>query len=68
MSPLRTYAWRHDIRSGALKRHDFPVAVAGDNREIWRWFDALPLPPPKSWWLNWPDALPRWLGGAAEWR
>lgn len=63
---------RADILEGASRLSqppsgvDFPVAVAGDNREIWRWFDALPLPPPKSWWLDWPDALPRWLGGASE--
>jgi hypothetical protein len=22
---------------------------------IWRWFDTLPLPPAKAWWLNWKD-------------
>jgi hypothetical protein len=27
--------------------------------DLWRWYDTLPLPPPKSWWRNWPDGLPR---------
>lgn len=32
--------------------------VAGDSSQLWRWYNALDLPPPKSWWLNWRDALP----------
>ncbi len=31
----------------------------GDNDALWRWIDALPLPPVKSWWRNWRDGLPR---------
>jgi len=35
-------------------------AVAGGDREqLWRWYRTLDLPPAKSWWLNWRDALPR---------
>jgi ferric-dicitrate binding protein FerR (iron transport regulator) len=30
----------------------------GDNDALWRWIDSLPLPPVKSWWRNWRDALP----------
>ena len=38
-------------------------ALGGDNDEVWRWYGALPLPPPKSsWWRNWRDGLPVWLG------
>jgi hypothetical protein len=33
--------------------------VGGDNTQLWRWYDALDLPPVKSWWLNWRDAFPR---------
>ena len=32
--------------------------VAGDSAQLWRWYGALDLPPAKSWWLNWRDALP----------
>ncbi len=32
--------------------------VAGDSSQLWRWYGALDLPPAKSWWLNWRDALP----------
>lgn len=35
------------------------AASTGDNDELWRWIDALPLPPVKSWWRNWRDGLPR---------
>jgi hypothetical protein len=31
--------------------------VRGDREQLWRWQDALNLPPPKSWWRNWRDAL-----------
>jgi hypothetical protein len=41
----------------------FTKAMGGDNDEVWRWYGALPLPPPKaSWWRNWRDGLPAWLG------
>jgi hypothetical protein len=30
--------------------------------DLWRWYDTLPLPPPKSWWRHWLDGLPRRLG------
>jgi FecR-like protein len=33
--------------------------LAGDSGQLWRWHQSLDLPPPKSWWLNWRDALPR---------
>ena len=33
--------------------------VAGNNGQLWRWYGTLDLPPAKSWWLNWRDALPR---------
>ncbi len=39
---------------------DLAAAAARDNDAIWRWIDSLPLPPVKSWWRNWRDALPRW--------
>jgi hypothetical protein len=33
--------------------------VADGNREqLWRWYGTLDLPPAKSWWRNWRDALP----------
>ncbi len=32
--------------------------VAGDRDQLWKWHDALDLPPVKSWWRNWRDALP----------
>jgi hypothetical protein len=33
--------------------------AAGDDEGLWVWRGALPLPPPKSWWRNWADVLPR---------
>jgi len=33
--------------------------VEGDREALWRWHDALDLPPPKSWWLHWRDAFER---------
>jgi hypothetical protein len=37
-----------------------PAGVASLNDdEIWNWFDSLPLPPAKAWWLNWPDMFRR---------
>ncbi|MGD8375735.1 MAG: hypothetical protein PVF68_06305 [Acidobacteriota bacterium] len=33
--------------------------VRGASEPLWRWVDALELPPPKSWWRNWRDA-PFW--------
>jgi len=32
--------------------------VAGDRAQLWRWYGTLDLPPAKSWWRNWRDALP----------
>jgi len=32
--------------------------VAGDREALWRWHGSLDLPPVKSWWRNWRDALP----------
>jgi len=31
--------------------------VAGDMDKLWLWYDALDLPSPKAWLLNWRDAL-----------
>jgi hypothetical protein len=31
--------------------------LGGDMEPLWRWNDALGLPPPKSWWRNWRDAF-----------
>ena len=33
--------------------------LAGERDQLWRWYGALDVPPAKSWWLNWRDALPR---------
>ena len=33
--------------------------ASGNDTALWLWRDALPLPPVKSWWRNWLDALPR---------
>jgi hypothetical protein len=33
--------------------------ILADRSRLWIWYDALDLPPAKSWWLNWRDALPR---------
>ena len=33
--------------------------LAGDDAQLWRWYGRLDLPPAKSWWRNWRDALPR---------
>jgi hypothetical protein len=32
--------------------------VAGDRDQLWRWYNSLDVPPVKSWWRNWRDALP----------
>ena len=32
--------------------------AAGDRDALWRWHGSLDLPPVKSWWRNWRDALP----------
>jgi hypothetical protein len=29
----------------------------GDRERLWRWREALDLPPPKGWWWNWRDVL-----------
>jgi hypothetical protein len=36
---------------------------AGDNDQLWRWIDSMPLPPVKSWWRNWRDGLPELFRG-----
>jgi ferric-dicitrate binding protein FerR (iron transport regulator) len=33
--------------------------LRGERDGLWRWHDALDLPPPKSWWLHWRDAFSR---------
>jgi len=33
--------------------------VSGDRDQLWKWNNSLDLPPLKSWWRNWKDALPR---------
>jgi len=33
--------------------------ILADRSRLWIWYDALDLPPVKSWWLNWRDAFPR---------
>ncbi len=38
---------------------DLAAVATGDDNALWRWVDALPLPPVKSWWRNWRDGLPR---------
>ena len=38
---------------------DLKAASAGDNAVVWKWIDALALPPVKGWWRNWRDAFPR---------
>ena len=35
------------------------AASSGDNEAVWKWVDALALPPVKGWWRNWRDAFPR---------
>lgn len=37
--------------------------VRGDRNGLWQWANSLPLPSPKSsWWRNWRDAIPLWIG------
>ena len=38
---------------------DVQAVADGDSEQLWRWYGTLDLPPSKSWWLNWRDALPR---------
>ena len=33
--------------------------AAGNVDDFWQWYDALPLPALKNWWLNWRDVFPR---------
>jgi hypothetical protein len=33
--------------------------VLADRSRLWIWYDALDLPPVKSWWRNWRDVFPR---------
>lgn len=53
---------RARVIAQAARLHAPPPGVtaqavsAGDDAALWRWFDALPLPPPKQWWRNWRDA------------
>lgn len=57
-----------DVRAGLVQRAaalspppsgvDLADVAAGDDPALWRWYDALPLPPVKQWWRNWRDALP----------
>jgi len=35
------------------------AVLAGDRDQFWTWYASLDLPPVKSWWRNWRDALPR---------
>jgi hypothetical protein len=49
-------------RAGALSPPPADVtldAARADDAALWRWREALPLPPIKSWWRNWRDGLPR---------
>ena len=32
--------------------------VLADGSKLWNWYNALDLPPVKSWWRNWRDAFP----------
>ncbi len=32
--------------------------VLADRSRLWEWYNALDLPPVKSWWRNWRDAFP----------
>ena len=36
---------------------DLKAAASGDNEAVWKWVDALALPPVKGWWRNWRDAF-----------
>lgn len=38
---------------------DVDDIVNGDRDALWRWLEALDLPSPKNWWLNWRDAFVR---------
>jgi len=33
--------------------------ILADGTRLWEWYQALDLPPVKSWWRNWRDAFPR---------
>ncbi len=52
------------VRAAALAPPpaDVPIeaAAAVDDDALWRWQQALPLPPVKGWWRNWRDAI-AWL-------
>jgi len=32
--------------------------ILADGSRLWEWYNALDLPPVKSWWRNWRDAFP----------
>lgn len=40
-----------------LTDDELRVAIAWNDRAVWRWTGALPLPSPKDWKRNWRDAL-----------
>jgi hypothetical protein len=48
-------------RAALLAPPPAPVGKTMDLTDdaIWQWFDALPLPPSKAWWLNWRDLFRR---------
>ena len=48
-------------RAAVLVPPPAPVGKMMDlpDEAIWRWFDTLPLPPAKAWWLNWRDLFRR---------
>ena len=50
--------------------------VPPPTRDVWRrdrmavlnaWWEALPYPRIKRWWMQWPDALPKRDGKMAYW-
>ncbi|MDQ3159616.1 MAG: hypothetical protein M3Q51_01170 [Pseudomonadota bacterium] len=50
--------------------------MPGANRDAWRadrmavlntWWDALPYPQVKRWWMQWPDVLPSGSGKMQQW-
>jgi len=36
---------------------DIDAIVNGNMDGLWQWYESLDLPPAKSWWLNWRDAI-----------
>ena len=35
------------------------AVASGNDADLWKWKETLPLPPPKSWLRNWLDVFPR---------